>query len=81
MKSACKESCRSSNKELRSIDFTSLLFLKTKEKENEILHLGPWNDLGARGYAPGQSQEQRRRRRSGSRRVSSPAARGKWGKG
>ena len=23
-----------------------MLFLKTKEKENDILHLGPWNDLG-----------------------------------
>jgi len=25
------------------MEFTSLLFLKTKEKGNELLHLGPWN--------------------------------------
>ena len=24
------------------MEFTSLLFLKTKEKGNELLHLGPW---------------------------------------
>ena len=24
------------------MEFTSLLFLKTKGKENELLHLGPW---------------------------------------
>ena len=26
-------------------EFTSLLFLKTKEKGNELLHLGPWNSV------------------------------------
>ena len=93
MKSSCNESCRSSNRELRSIEFeffrfytnlyqfTSLLFLKTKEKENEILHLGPWNDLRACKYAPGRTLEQGRRRVAGIRRLWSPAARAQWGGG
>ena len=29
-----------------------MLFFKTKEKENEIWHLGPWNDLGVRKKCP-----------------------------
>ena len=38
-------------------------FSKQKEKGNVILHLGPWNKLGAHGHALGRSQEQGRRRR------------------
>ena len=47
------------------MEFTSLLFLKTKEKGNELLHLGPWISvsshrgslagLGNRGGAGGRN--------------------------
>ena len=29
------------------MEFTSLLFLKTKEKGNELLHLGPWTSISS----------------------------------
>ena len=29
------------------MEFTSLLFLKTKEKGKEILHLGPWTSISS----------------------------------
>jgi len=31
------------------MEFTSLLFLKTKEKGNELLHLGPWISVSSHG--------------------------------
>jgi len=31
------------------MEFTSLLFLKTKEKGNELLHLGPWISVSSQG--------------------------------
>ena len=38
------------------------IFVKTKEKGNKIMHLGPCNDLGACRYAPGRTLEQGKRR-------------------
>ena len=31
------------------MEFTSLPFLKTKEKENKLLHLGPWVSVSSHG--------------------------------
>ena len=31
------------------MEFTNLLFLKTKEKGNELLHLGPWISVSSHG--------------------------------
>ena len=31
------------------MEFTILLFLKTKEKGNELLHLGPWISVSSHG--------------------------------
>ena len=56
-----------------------MLFLKTKEKENELLHLGPWNVLGACKYAPG--RRNRGGRTQGGRRRRFPATRLAGGEG
>ena len=47
--------------------FQSLLFLKTKEKEKENLHLGPWTSFFFSPRVPGWFEKQRRggRRDSG----------------
>ena len=40
--------------------FQSLLFLKTKEMEKEILHLGPWTSFFFSPWVPGWFEKQRR---------------------
>ena len=42
------------------MEFTSLLFLKTKEKENELLHLGPWISISSHGRPLAEGTEQGR---------------------
>ena len=42
------------------MEFTILLFLKTKEKENELLHLGPWNLFSSNWRSLADIGEQRR---------------------
>ena len=40
------------------MEFTSLLFLKTKEKGNELLHLGPWISISSHGSPLAEGTEQ-----------------------
>ena len=40
------------------MEFTSLLFLKTKEKGNELLHLGPWVSVSSHGRPLAEGTEQ-----------------------
>ena len=42
------------------MEFTSLLFLKTKEKGNELLHLGPWISISSHGRPLAEGTEQGR---------------------
>ena len=42
------------------MEFTSLLFLETKEKGNKLLHLGPWKFVSSQGRSLADGTEQRR---------------------
>ena len=42
------------------MEFTSLLFFKTKEKGNELLHLGPWKFVSSQRGSLADIGEQRR---------------------
>jgi len=62
------------------MEFTSLLFLKTKEKGNELLHLGPWISVSSHGRSLAELDRTGEGRAAVFRRGSAPAARGKLGK-
>ena len=42
------------------MEFTILLFLKIKEKGNELLHLGPWVSVSSHGRSLAEGTEQGR---------------------
>ena len=42
------------------MEFTSLLFLKTKEKGNKLLLLGPWKFVSSQGRSLADGTEQNR---------------------
>ena len=63
------------------MEFTSLMFLKTKEKGNELLHLDPWTSISSHGRFLADGTVQRRFGRPFSGEVR-PRRRGLgWGKG
>src|SRR6185503_2812511 len=62
------------------MEFTSLLFLKTKEKGNELLHLGPWISVSSHGRSLAELDRTGEVRAAVFRRGEAPAVRGKLGK-
>ena len=62
------------------MEFTSLLFLKTKEKGNELLHLGPWVYVSSHGRPLAELDRTGEGRAAVFRRGSALGARGKLGK-
>src|SRR6185312_9074218 len=63
------------------MEFTSLLFLKTKEKGNELLHLGPWISISSHGRPLAEGTEQGRVYGAVFRRGVAPEVGESWGKG
>ena len=63
------------------MELTSLLFLKTKEKGNELLHLGPWVSVSSHGRPLAELDRTGEGRAAIFRRGSALGARGKLGKG
>ena len=62
------------------MEFTSLLFLKTKEKGNELLHLGPWISVSSHGRSLAELDRTGEVRAAVFRQGEAPAVRGKLGK-
>ena len=63
------------------MEFTSLLFLETKEKGNELLHLGPWKFVSSQGRSLAEGTEQGRGDAWFSGVVRPRRRGGSWGKG
>ena len=62
------------------MEFTNLLFFKTKEKGNELLHLGPWISVSSHGMSLAELDRTGEGRAAVFRRGSALVARGKLGK-
>ena len=63
------------------MEFTSLLFLETKEKGNKLLHLGPWKFVSSQGRSLAEGTEQGRGGAWFSGVVRPRRRGGSWGKG